>query len=82
MSFNFLKNKKGAFDSGSKNNKSNISSSNKTVTRKNGHKRHSYRNGMSGGSYSNPLNSSKPNACLLILIIYIIFGYMFYQLLK
>ena len=82
MKFNFLKNNKDILESQAKNNKSNIASKNKTVARSKGRKRHSNRKGMRIGSYSNSFNFSKSNGCLLIFIIYVILGYVSYQLLK
>ncbi len=82
MKFNFLKNNKDLLDSEAKNNKSNVAPKNKTVTRSKGHKRHSNRKGIRVGSYSNSSNLLKSNGCLFIFIIYIILGYVSYQLLK
>lgn len=82
MKFNFLKNNKDIIESEAKNNKSNVGSKNKTVTRNKGHKRHSHRKGMRVGSYSYSSNFLKSNGCLFIFIIYIILGYVSYQLLK
>ena len=82
MKFNFLKKNKDIIDSEVENNKSNVASKNKTVERSKGRKRHSNRKGMRVGSYSNSPNFLKSNGCLFIFIIYIILGYVSYQLLK
>ena len=77
-----MKNDKEILDSEAGINKSNDSSKNKTVARTKGHKIRSHRNGMRVGSYSNSFNLFKSNGCLLIFIIWIILGYVSYQLLK
>lgn len=82
MKFNFLKKNKDIIDSEVKDNKSNVASKNKTGERSKGRRRHSNRKGMRVGSYSNSSNFLKSNGCLFIFIIYIILGYVSYQLLK
>lgn len=83
MGFNFLKNNKKDFDSGHKNNKPHGSRSVKTDTHRNGYKKYSHRNDMpQRGYYRKSADSSKSNACLLILIVYIFLGYVLYNLLK
>jgi hypothetical protein len=82
MKFNFLKKNEVINDSKAKNNNSNVSSKNKTETRSKRRKRRSSRNGMLVGSYSNSSNLLKSNGCLFIFIIYIILGYVSYQILK
>ena len=82
MKFSFLSNSKKDVNSGFKNNKPHVSHSIKTETRKNGYKRYSHRDGMPSASYRNSSDSSKSNACLIILIVYVIFGYIIYQLIQ
>jgi hypothetical protein len=80
MKFNFIKKNTGILDSKAKNNNSNVSS--KTETRSKRHKRRSSRKGMLMGSYGNTSNLLKSDGCLFIFIIYIILGYVSYQILK
>ena len=83
MNFSFMKNNNEVFDSQSKNNKLNVFFTNKKVKkRRKVYKRYPHINQISSPSFGTSSNFSKSNTFLLILIGYVILGYIVYQLLK